>query len=529
MNLAVFRQSLAWKLILSIGAVMALSGALFWHTIVRTEKEKIYRDFIKYSEHFTSIVNKTLRYGMLTVHKESIQNNVEAVSSLANISSVRILNAHGKIFYSSDPKEIGSQVDKGKQICVVCHQDGKKPLDALSEKDRWMIYLDQKEARYLKSVEPIYNEPACFNASCHVHPKSQHILGFLEMDFPLEQIDASVWSRTLKTITAGVIFFCILSFCLLVILWRLVSRPVSILAENMKKVAAGDLDHHVQINSNDEIAMLAQNFNEMISELARSRDTMNRWTQTLEEEVAKKTEEIQQTQRSLVQAEKLASLGRMAAGVAHELNNPLTGIITFAHLMLSRTPEENKDDRDDLNVIIEQSERCAKIIKGLLTFSRARHHEKTVCNINDVLDKTLDMIKTNEKFYHIKIHTTKSETALLAQGDASQFQQVFLNMLINAADAMNEKGRLTIQTHKVEENSEPYAEIIFIDTGSGIPDDVIEKIFDPFYTTKPPGKGTGLGLAVSHGIIKHHGGKINVTSKVGQGASFFIRLPLIKH
>ena len=294
----------------------------------------------------------------------------------------------------------------------------------------------------------------------------------------------------------------------------------------MKRVAEGDLDHPVQIYSHDEMATLANNFNYMIQELKKSRDTVKQWTQNLEEEIAKKTDEIQAAQRSLMQTEKLASLGRMAAGVAHEINNPLTGIITFTLLLKERIPKENKQDIEDLQIIIEQAERCAKIIKGLLTFSRATPSEKDIIDLFEVLEKTINMIKTNEKFYNIKFQTLGICPPLQVEGDASQFQQVFLNMLINAADAMNEKGKLIIECQIVEEDSKQYAQIIFTDTGSGIPEENLEKLFDPFFTTKPVGKGTGLGLAVSHGIIKHHGGKILVKSKLGEGTSFIIRVPL---
>ncbi|RMD59278.1 MAG: HAMP domain-containing protein, partial [Nitrospirae bacterium] len=368
-----------------------------------------------------------------------------------------------------------------------------------------------------------------YTASCHFHHRDKRKLGIIEMDFSLARVDTAIWNKTVKTILAGVIFFFIISLSLSIILWRLVSRPVSMLAESMKKVSEGDMEHPVYIHSNDEIGMLARTFNEMIRELKRYRDTMNEWTKKLEEEVAKKTEEIKATQRSLMQAEKLASLGRMAAGVAHELNNPLTGIITFANLMLQRIPEENKEDREDLEVIIEQAQRCAEIVKGLLTFSRATKTTKGIINLEDVLNKTLDMVKRNEKFYHIKIDVKRSEKPLLVEGDASQFQQVFLNLLINAADAMNGRGKVTIESRVVEENDRLMGEMVFTDTGPGIAEENIGKIFDPFFTTKPVGKGTGLGLAVSHGIIKHHGGSITVKSKLGEGASFIIRVPLVSN
>jgi two-component system NtrC family sensor kinase len=264
----------------------------------------------------------------------------------------------------------------------------------------------------------------------------------------------------------------------------------------------------------------------MIKELKAARDQRESWTRTLEREVAKKTEEIQRTHAHMVQTEKLASLGRMAAGVAHEINNPLTGIVTFAHLMKKRVPPDSLE-AEDLTIIIEQAERCAKIIKNLLTFARATPSEKGEININDVLNRTIHMVKNQAKFHNVKFNINMEDADFITLGDATQFQQIFLNMLLNAADAMNEKGTITIATRRITVKDKPFVEIEFTDTGCGIPEEILGKLFEPFFTTKPVGKGTGLGLSVSHGIIRHFGGYIDVKSKVGKGTSFFVKLPLI--
>ena len=523
---SIVHRSLAWRLVFSIGALMVVSGVLFWYAFIRYENKELMENAVNHATSYMNIAKKTVEFGMLTVHRENIQHNVEAIASLDDVKKVRIFDDKGLVFYSSDKQEIGKMVNKKSEICKTCHSDPEVPQKTLKTHERWFIFTAINGKRYLKLVDPLYNEPSCYTAACHFHPSDRRVLGLMEMDFPLERVDKTLWNRTWKTISSGIILFCILSLSLIFILWRLVSRPVSVLASSMKRVAEGDLDHPVHIYSHDEMATLANNFNYMIQELKKSRDTVKQWTQNLEEEIAKKTDEIQAAQRSLAQTEKLASLGRMAAGVAHEINNPLTGIITFALLLKERIPKENKQDIEDLQIIIEQAERCAKIIKGLLTFSRATPSEKDIIDLFEVLEKTINMIKTNEKFYNIKFQTPGICPPLQVEGDASQFQQVFLNMLINAADAMNEKGKLIIECQIVEEDSKQYAQIIFTDTGSGIPEENLEKLFDPFFTTKPVGKGTGLGLAVSHGIIKHHGGKILVKSKLGEGTSFIIRVPL---
>jgi two-component system NtrC family sensor kinase len=326
----------------------------------------------------------------------------------------------------------------------------------------------------------------------------------------------------------GGFFVVAISFLLCLILYYLVTKPISLMVDGMNKLSRGDMDYRINLNTKDEIGMLANSFNSMVDELKQYRDKMENWTKNLEGEVQKKTAEIVRAQEQLINAEKLASLGRMAAGVAHEINSPLTGIVTFANLMLKRLPPENTQDAEDLRVIIDQAERCSKIVRGLLGFSRKTASEKAHVDINTLIENTLSMVRNQAKFHNIAFDIRLDKSIPMINADPNQIQQVFLNLLINAADAMEEKGKITISSRMVEYDDERFVELEFTDTGPGIPEDIRSKVFEPFFTTKPAGKGTGLGLAVSYGIIKKHEGQILVKSEPGQGASFFIRLPVAK-
>ncbi|BCB97282.1 hypothetical protein JZK55_22040 [Dissulfurispira thermophila] len=326
----------------------------------------------------------------------------------------------------------------------------------------------------------------------------------------------------------GGFFVITISFLLCIILYNLVTKPLSFLVDGMNKLSQGDMDYRINLKTKDEIGMLANSFNLMVEELRQYRDKMENWTKSLEEEVQKKTAEIVKAQEQLINAEKLASLGRMAAGVAHELNSPLTGIVTFAHLMMKRIPPENTQDAEDLKVIIDQAERCSKIVRGLLGFSRKTASEKADIDINTLIENILSMVRNQAKFYNIVFDVQLDKTIPAVSVDPNQIQQVFLNLLINAADAMEEKGKITIASRMITDGDSRFVEIEFTDTGPGIPEDIKGRIFEPFFTTKPAGKGTGLGLAVSYGIIKKHDGQIFVKSEQGRGASFFIRLPVVK-
>ncbi len=323
----------------------------------------------------------------------------------------------------------------------------------------------------------------------------------------------------------GGFFVLTISFLLCLILYNFITKPVSSLVEGMSRLSKGDMDYRIDLNQKDEFGMLAKSFNSMAEDLKQYKDRTDNWTRALEDEVHKKTAEIVRAQEQLINAEKLASLGRMAAGVAHELNSPLTGVVTFAHLMRKRIPPENAQDAEDLNVIIEQAERCSRIVRGLLGFSRKTASENTMVDVNTLVENTISMVRNQSRFYNIEFDVRFDKSIPEISIDANQIQQVFLNLLINAADAMEEKGKITVSSRLIEDG-ERFLELQFSDTGPGIAEDIQGKIFEPFFTTKPPGKGTGLGLSVSYGIIKKHGGQISVESEAGKGASFFIRLPV---
>jgi two-component system NtrC family sensor kinase len=520
------KQSLAAKLIIAIGLLMIIGSSIFWYAILQKQEKDLMSIAVKYGGSFADFVKKRTRHSMLAFQRTAIQQTLEDLSVAKGVERVRIFDHSGKIFYSTYEGNIGTFVDKNSIACKGCHLETEKSFELLLEPKKWDIYKTGG-FRALKLVEPIYNEAACYTSPCHVHPKEQKMLGFIEADMSLALLDEAKLKQGLALTAYVIIFLFAISVSLGIILWKLVSNPVSELAHGMERVATGDFDHSIPIKSVDEVGLLAKTFNSMIKDLKAARDQRELWTQTLEAEVAKKTEEIQRTHDSLVQTEKLASLGRMAAGVAHEINSPLTGIVTFAHLMKKRVPHDSPD-AEDLDVIIEQAERCAKIIKNLLTFARATPSEKGELNINDVLSRTIFMVKNQEKFHNIKFNINIEETPFITLGDASQFQQIFLNMLINAADAMSERGTITIATRRIIIDNKPFVEIEFTDTGCGIPEEILGKLFEPFFTTKPVGKGTGLGLSVSHGIVKHCGGQIDVKSTVGKGTSFFVRLPLIE-
>jgi two-component system NtrC family sensor kinase len=516
-------HSLTGKLILTIGTLMVVGSTIFWYFLFRHQENELIQNSIKYGHSFVDYVRKSTRYGMLTFQQLLIQQTIEAIGSAEGVLRVRIFDNRGKIAYSSDKKDIGTIIDMKSLICVGCHSSGTEP-----PKDTPTVLITKgQDFRVLNIIQPIYNEAACYTSACHAHPKEQKVLGLVEANLSLALLDNSIKNQGLAITAYVLVFLFVISVVLCTILWNLVSTPVSLLTRGMEKVAGGDLDYHLDIKTKDEIGELAQAFNAMTSDLKKAKNELVEWGNTLEKKVQEKTAAIHRAQAQLIHSEKLASLGRMAAGVAHEINSPLTGIVTFGHLLLKKFPP-GSEENEDIQVIIEQANRCSTIIKGLLGFARASTAEKAPTNINDVINHSLNIVRNKADFFNIKIVTVFDDYLSKVRADSSQLQQVFLNMIMNAADAIEGKGTITMTTRNIRDNSGDWVEIEFRDTGPGIDDENLAKIFEPFFTTKPVGKGTGLGLAVSHGIIHEHGGSISVKTKQGEGTSFFIKLPAYK-
>ena len=288
-----------------------------------------------------------------------------------------------------------------------------------------------------------------------------------------------------------------------------------------RKIADGDLSFRVQIKSQDEIGVLADSFNKMTESLVKAEGKLKQWGKTLELKVKERTKELEAAQKQLLQSEKLASLGKMAAGVAHEINNPLTAILTFSKLLLGDL-DKNDPRCEDLQTIVDETLRCRDIVRGLLDFSRETKSKKQWTDINSVIEETLFLLQHQAIFHDIKIEKNLADSLPRINLDRSQIKQVFMNMFLNAAEAMAEKGILTVTTLSKDKSV-----IVKIkDTGCGIPEKNISKLFDPFFSTKKVGKGTGLGLSVSYGIVKAHNGSIDVESKVGEGTEFTIKFPI---
>ncbi|MHC4399369.1 MAG: sensor histidine kinase [Planctomycetota bacterium] len=509
------------RLVIPLACVLVAYGGFLTYQTVRIQRDEVFSEATLSTLGLANTIRRSTRHAMLQSRREDVHMMIEDVGEQENIVHVRILNKEGVIVYSSNPSEIDRVVDRNAEACYQCH-DAEKPLTRLETSKRARVFESDQGHRTLAAIDVIYNEPSCWNAECHDHPETQTLLGVVDIGVSLEDADRRVAKTTRHVIVFGVVSTVVICGLVGLFIQRFVNRPVQRLLECTRRIAQGDLNCTIQATSDDEIGHLAQSFISMTEDLRKARAELSNWAHKLEEEVENKTRDLTLAQAQVVRSEKLSSVGLLAAGVAHELNSPLTGILTYAHLLAKRISDDSLG-KADLEVIISQTERCATIIRQLLDFSRESPPEKKAQDIHAVLEQAVALVEHQALFHNVTIQRDFDLEAPQVLMDAGQMQQVFLNLLVNASEAMRDGGRLTIKTRAADARDE--VRIILRDTGVGIPPESIDKIFDPFFTSKDVGQGTGLGLAVSFGIIERHGGSIGVKSTPAEGTTFTITLP----
>ncbi|MGA9572635.1 MAG: ATP-binding protein [Lysobacterales bacterium] len=530
--MSVVRNSLKFKVGSYLVIALTLAVFVFTMMIVRNNREELLQQVTSNSGQLSRVVIGSTRFAMLQNQPSHVSQILKDVGEQKGIEKVRILSKDGVIIHSSDEKEIGVQVDQATEACQACHES-EKSLRESPRFGRTRFFSDQNGKRMLGSTAVIHNEPTCAGAACHKSFKEQPVLGVLDIVYPLDAIEHTLRSNTYTIFGLSFGFILLAGFLVGYLVHRIIYLPLSDLESGAQKLAAGDLDNTIPVRSKDEFGQLAGSFNSMTKALRKSHLELEEWGKTLQQKVEEATSELHKAQAESARSEKLASVGLLAAGIAHELNNPLTGVLTFSYLVRKNLPD-GSPDAEDLDLVIRETKRCASIIRRLLDFSREKKPEKTFFNLNNLIDETVRLIAQAAQVNDIEISTDLEQQLPEIWLDENLIKQVIMNMLVNAQHAIEGNGRITIRTRLLKADECPdsikepqeMAEISISDTGCGIPEADMQRIFDPFFTTKGVGKGTGLGLSVSHGTIEAHGGIIEVDSTVGIGTEFRIYLPV---
>jgi PAS domain S-box-containing protein len=626
-------RSLGFQLICTVSAIAILVIGVYATVNISTQRNQLIHQVIQSTSLVSDTIKRSMRYDMLKYQPERLHRAIDTIGGQEGIEKVRIFNYLGEIIYSSDRKEMGAMVDKSSEQCYACHAR-EKPFERLTTSARSRIFETAAGHRVLGMINPIYNESDCYSATCHVHPQSQKVLGVLDIDVSLADVDRVIISSKKKIILFAVVAILAISLTIGLFIQRSVNRPVKHLLRGTERVAAGDLATPLEISSANEIGTLARSFDQMTQRLQGSEQELkaseekyrslfdndpnpifvfDRSTFQIIDANIRATEKygyskgelLQMSFRDLgdpedaekirssvveacislpkvrhrnkdgsimhvdihscprvhlgedviianiadisdsikaeaqlIQASKMATLGEMSAGVAHELNQPLNAIRIGSDL-LKKMVERGMILEPDLTgrvsrEIGSQVERAANIINHLREFGRkSEPDELEKVFINKPIRDVFTVLGQQLKLKQIKVNLDLDENLPLFYGVSNRLEQVFINLVMNARDAIEEmlekgsqkerEGILTIRTY--QEKGRVVA--VVRDNGIGMSERIKEKIFEPFFTTKDVGRGTGLGLSISYGIVKDYEGTIEVESMPGSGTIFRITFPAI--
>ncbi|MGA2981834.1 MAG: ATP-binding protein [Terriglobales bacterium] len=521
-------RSISAKLIGSLLAVMVVIFALLGYLNIRLHRQHLETATLASAERVSDVISRNATYYMLRNDREGLYHAIRTIADEPGMIKVRILDQQGRISYSTDPAEVSHVLDKTAEACYGCHNQSQ-PLARLNRPDRFRIYRNGGGQRVLGIITPIENQPSCSNAECHAHPASQQVLGVLDTNLSLATADAQlkVSSARMLYYTAGaMLIVAILSW---LFVWRVVAKPIHALKNGTERLSQGELGYQIEVQSQDEVGDLAHSFNGMSLQLRAANEESVTWARTLEDRVDQKTKELQRAHDHVLHVEKMASLGKMAAVVAHEVNNPLSGILTYAKLLrkwvgTGQTQGEKRDEAMQcLELIAAESRRCGDLIKNLLSLSRTAPMNVQSTDLNAVIDRSLLLVRHQLELGGVELQLNLAQDLPVVHCDPAQIEQVLLALIMNAIDAMPRGGTLWIETRLSSDRTE--IKIKVRDDGAGIAPDVLPHIFEPFLTTKESGRGVGLGLAISRGIVERHNGRIEVESELGRGTTFTVTLP----
>jgi len=531
-------MSLRIKFILPIAAMLVVSMLAISGYLVRRQSESFRHELEVTGETMVRVLAIDAESGVLFGSKYDLEELLKAPTQFDVVTYTSIKSVDGSIL-----AQIG---DSAKQaVGIMTAEDSI--LNDTSHKFTYTTGADGNE--YLVITRPIVTVKRAVSRenlgltggldSTLTGGVTTEIIGHIEMGLSLEHVNRSILEAKIASyfLTAIIVIGTILMLTFIV---GVVVRPVTRLVKVTDRVSHGDLDVKVEINQTDEIGHLARTFNNMIESLRQSRAEIERYNKTLEEKIIERTQQLEEAQAQLIQSEKMGAIGQLAAGVAHELNNPLGGILGYAQFtlekLLKNVPERTttKEIQSYIRYVTDieaQARRCKTIVQNLLRFSRSsRTVEFDDVDVNKTVEETLTFVGHQLHLNQIELQTVLDANLPHIQGNAGQLQQVFTNLIINAMHASLPGSTIMITSRFSPALGEfgGTVELSFLDHGTGIKDEHLKRIFEPFFTTKEVGKGTGLGLSVSYGIIKEHGGEISVQSAVGKGTTFTIVLPIQK-
>ena len=518
-----WRDRIRTKLLVAIVITTVGSVAMFAFA-ERRMQEQLFESQASGAALFSETIQKAILRSMLKDRRDDAAETMREIGRQEGVEAVRLMTKDGRVSFSTAAPEIGTVFPTSAAPCRPCHGSGRPQVGA-SLMSRARVF-ETRAGRVLGFVTPIRNEPGCWSAACHAHPQSQGVLGILDVSLSLSSVDARVGAFRRTTVTLTAIGLVLASVVFMAFARYHVIRPVQALVDGTRQVALDRLDTEIRVGTRGELGLLAASFNDMTRSLRRMDSELRSLMSDLERQVEERTADLKKAQAALVQTEKLSSLGRLSASIAHEINNPLAGILTFAKLVIrdleAGPPDEpaRKEMVRHLALVERETQRCSAIVRNLLDFARDRPLALKEVSVNTVTDEVLQLI-SNQAAIQGLVLEKRLEPVPPIMGDPGQLRQAVLNVVLNACEALGERGGTVSVTTRA--SAEGGAEIVVSDTGSGISPQHLPDIYEPFFTTKE--KGTGLGLSVVYGIMQRHRGRVEAQSAPGRGATFTLSLP----
>jgi two-component system, NtrC family, sensor kinase len=523
-------RRLARKLMFSITVIVVIVAAVSGLVNIRNEEGKLLYTMTLGADQLSRSITSATWHAMLDDHRQAAYEVMDNIAQLEGIERIRMFNRTGEVRFSSIPGDTRTPVGRSAQPCALCHAPGA-PRVQLDLKSRVHILPAAGGHRRLEMITPIYNDRSCSAAACHAHPAEMRVIGVLELGLNLDSVDREVANMKLRILAVTALEATLIGVFIIFFTRRFLARPITRLIDGFKSVSEMDLEKPISTsNGSEELDELARSFNRMRDRLRAALSELNQFTQNLETKVEERTEQLRTAQKKLVQSDRLASLGQLSASVAHEINNPVSGVLNLSMLLQRMLkddgvpPNRIEEFRKYLGQITAETTRVGRIVSDLLAFSRRGKPQRAPADLNRIVTMMLSLVQHKMKLSNVTVETRLAGDLPMASCDASQIQQVALNLVLNAAEATHNRDDRRVEVTTRAGAGEVL--LIVTDNGEGIPPENLSKIFDPFFSTKQDAKGVGLGLAVTYGIIHAHGGDIEVKSKVGEGTTFTASLPL---
>jgi two-component system NtrC family sensor kinase len=515
---------------LSITVIVVIVAAVSGLVNVRTEEGQLLYTMTLGADQLSKAITSATWHAMLDDHREAAYQVMQTIALKQGIDRIRMFNRTGEARYSTDPKDMQTAAGITSPTCALCHPPGA-PLLHVPLPSRRRIFYGADGRRRLEMVTPIYNEKSCAEAECHAHPSNVKVLGVLDLALNLDGVDKEVASMKARVLLVTAVEITLIGLFIIFFTRHFVAQPIGKLIEAFRAVSQMELDKPLDIvDRSEEVDELARSFDVMRERLRSALAELNQFTQNLETKVEERTAQLKAAQKKLLHSDRLASLGQLSASVAHEINNPISGVLNLSMLMQRMLKDDGippgrlEEFRKYLTQVTNETARVGRIVSDLLAFSRRGKPQRAAADLNRIVRATLSLAQHKMKLSNVTVEANLEEGLPAVPCDASQIQQVVLNLALNAAEATHggSDRRVFVSTS----GGPGMVALAVSDNGEGIPPENLSKIFDPFFTTKSDGKGVGLGLAVSYGIIQAHGGDIEVKSAVGEGTTFTVLLPI---